>query len=29
VMMQVMMQPAHWGQVERHERILRQSLEHF
>ena len=29
VKMQVMMQPAHWGQVERHERILRQSLEHF
>jgi hypothetical protein len=29
VKMQILMQPAHWGQVERHERILRQSLDHF
>jgi len=24
-----LMQPAHWGQVERHEKILRESLEQF
>ena len=29
VHMIVMMQPARWDQVERHERILKQSLEHF
>ncbi len=29
VKMQILMQPAHWNQVERHERILRQSLDHF
>jgi hypothetical protein len=29
VRMQILMQPAHWNQVERHERILRQSLDHF
>ncbi|MFZ0418897.1 MAG: M1 family metallopeptidase [Candidatus Sulfotelmatobacter sp.] len=29
VQMRILMQPAHWGQVERHEKILRESLEHF
>jgi hypothetical protein len=29
VKMQILMQPAHWNQVERHEKILKQSLEHF
>ena len=29
VKMQILMQPAHWNQVERHERILRQTLDHF
>jgi hypothetical protein len=29
VKMQILMQPAHWKQVERHEKILRQSLDHF
>jgi hypothetical protein len=29
VQMRILMQPAHWSQVERHEKILRQSLEHF
>jgi hypothetical protein len=29
VQMRILMQPAHWNQVERHERILRQSLDHF
>ncbi len=29
VRMRILMQPAHWGQVERHEKILRESLEHF
>jgi hypothetical protein len=29
VKMQILMQPAHWNQVERHERILRQSLDRF
>jgi hypothetical protein len=29
VQMHILMQPAHWSQVERHEKILRESLEHF
>ena len=29
VQMHILMQPAHWGQVERHENVLRQSLDHF
>jgi hypothetical protein len=29
VKMRILMQPAHWSQVERHEKILRQSLDHF
>ena len=29
VRMQILMQPAHWNQVERHERILRQTLDRF
>jgi hypothetical protein len=29
VQMRILMQPAHWSQVERHEKILRESLEHF
>jgi Peptidase family M1 domain len=29
VKMQILMQPAHWSQVERHEKILRESLDHF
>jgi len=29
VQMRILMQPAHWRQVERHEKILRESLEHF
>jgi len=29
VRMQILMQPAHWDQVERHEKILRESLDHF
>ncbi len=29
VSMRILMQPAHWGQAERHEQILRESLEHF
>jgi hypothetical protein len=29
VQMRILMQPAHWGQVERHEKILRESLDHF
>jgi len=29
VQMRILMQPAHWDQVERHEKILRESLEHF
>jgi hypothetical protein len=29
VKMQILMQPAHWNQVERHERILKQSLDLF
>src|SRR5580700_2995833 len=29
VQMRILMQPAHWSQVGRHEKILRESLEHF
>jgi hypothetical protein len=29
VAMRILMQPAHWGQVDRHEKILRESLEYF
>jgi Peptidase family M1 domain len=29
VQMRILMQPAHWSQVGRHERILKQSLEQF
>jgi hypothetical protein len=29
VQMRILMQPAHWSQAERHEKILRESLEHF
>jgi hypothetical protein len=29
VAMRVLMQPAHWSQVDRHEKILKESLEHF
>lgn len=29
VQMHILMQPAHWSQVERHEKILKESLEHF
>ncbi|MHB8215945.1 MAG: M1 family metallopeptidase [Candidatus Sulfotelmatobacter sp.] len=29
VSMRILMQPAHWSQVERHEKILRESLDHF
>jgi len=29
VSMRILMQPAHWNQVERHEKILRESLDHF
>jgi hypothetical protein len=29
VQMRILMQPAHWGQVGRHEKILKQSLEQF
>ena len=29
VKMQILMQPAHWSQVEQHEKILRESLDHF
>ncbi len=29
VHMRILMQPAHWSQAERHEKILRESLEHF
>ncbi len=29
VRMQILMQPAHWSQVERHEKILRETLQHF
>jgi hypothetical protein len=29
VQMRILMQPAHWSQVGRHEKILRESLDHF
>lgn len=29
VRMQILMQPAHWNQVGRHEKILRETLDHF
>jgi hypothetical protein len=29
VQMRILMQPAHWSQVERHEKILKESLEQF
>jgi hypothetical protein len=29
VQMRILMQPAHWNQTDRHEKILRESLEHF
>jgi hypothetical protein len=29
VEMRILMQPAHWSQVARHEKILKESLEHF
>ena len=29
VRMQILMQPAHWDQVERHEKILWETLDHF
>src|SRR6266849_361272 len=29
VQMRILMQPAHWSQMERHEKILRESLDHF
>jgi hypothetical protein len=29
VQLRILMQPAHWSQAERHENILRQSLDHF
>ncbi len=29
VQMHILMQPAHWDQVDRHEKILRESLQHF
>jgi hypothetical protein len=29
VQMRILMQPAHWSQVERHEKILKESLDHF
>lgn len=29
VQLRILMQPAHWSQVDRHENILRQSLDHF
>jgi hypothetical protein len=29
VQMRILMQPAHWSQVDRHEKILRESLEQF
>lgn len=29
VQMRILMQPAHWDQVGRHEKILKESLEHF
>jgi Peptidase family M1 domain len=29
VSLRILMQPAHWSQVERHEKILKESLDHF
>jgi hypothetical protein len=29
VQMRILMQPAHWSQVGRHEKILKESLQHF
>jgi hypothetical protein len=29
VKLRILMQPAHWSQAERHEKILKQTLEHF
>jgi hypothetical protein len=29
IQLRFLMQPAHWNQVERHERITRESLDHF
>ena len=29
VLMRILMQPAHWSQAERHEKILRETLDHF
>ena len=29
VQMRILMQPAHWSQVGRHQKILKESLEHF
>ena len=29
VKMRILMQPAHWSQVDRHEKILKESLEYF
>jgi len=29
VKLQILMQPAHWSQVERHEKILKETLDHF
>jgi len=29
VQMKILMQPAHWDQAERHEKILRETLDHF
>ncbi|HWY21773.1 MAG TPA: M1 family metallopeptidase [Candidatus Acidoferrum sp.] len=29
VSLRILMQPAHWSQVERHEKILKQTLDHF
>jgi Peptidase family M1 domain len=29
VKLRIMMQPAHWSQVERHEKILKETLDHF
>jgi len=29
IKLRFLMQPAHWGQVDRHERITRQTLDHF
>ena len=29
IKLRFLMQPAHWGQAERHERIIRETLDHF